>query len=112
MASRRAWTVAWSSHQSASGDAAWMAPNANPHRTGTRTDWPARGAGAGADMGVMAGAAWRLPQDRALDQGPLLSGRVHHHILSRSAINSGAGEHCRLRRGSQSVAFSIPSAPG
>src|SRR5256714_15412703 len=59
MASRRAWTVAWSSHRRASGDAAWMAPNANPHRTGTRIDWPVRGVGVGTGMGVMAGAAWR-----------------------------------------------------
>src|SRR4051794_12374255 len=31
-----AWTVAGSSHRRASGDAAWTAPNTNPHITGVR----------------------------------------------------------------------------
>ena len=51
-ASRRAWTVAWSSHQMASGDAAWMAPNASPHRTGTRIDCSR---GVGVSVGVCHG---------------------------------------------------------
>src|SRR2546430_17310992 len=112
MASRRAWPVAWSSPRRASGDAAWMTPNANPHRTGTRTDWPACGEGVGAGMDVMAGASLWRPQGGALDRGPLLSGQVHHHILPRSAINRDAGEYCPAAAGSQAAAFSTPSPPG
>src|SRR5438132_12029883 len=85
-----------------------MTPNANPHRTGTRIGWPACGAGVGAGMGVIAGASLRRPQGGALHRGSLLSGRVHHHILPRSAINGDAGEHCPAAAG---VHKPQPSSP-
>ena len=49
--------------------------------------------------GVMAGVAWRL-RGGALHRGPLLSGRVHHHILPRSVYRSiTCRMYCELRFG-------------
>ena len=57
---------------------------------------------------LLAAAAGRSARPRAA-----LVRSGHHHILARSAINSDAGEHCPAAAGgSQTVAFSIPSAPG
>ena len=53
-------TVAGSSHQKPSGDAAWMTPKTTPHKMGARSDRPASGLGVGARV-IGGPVGWRLP---------------------------------------------------